>query len=115
MAMHVSFEQIAEFLAEHQGIDPSRIAPGVRLEADLGITGDDGHELLVALMSRFHVEIDRTSTAQASLLHSEGSDPFALVSRVLGRGKERVIPITVGDLHLAALRGHWEDPPWPAI
>jgi hypothetical protein len=113
--MNVSFDQIAEFVAAFQGIDRSRISAGARLEADLGITGDDGHELLVEFGSRFQVAVDRSSTPSTFLFHSEGFDPFGLVTRMMSRGRATVIPVTVGDLHLAALRGRWEDPPWPAI
>lgn len=46
-------EAVAHWLADALAIDPERIRPETRLEADLGVTGDDGVELLAAFEARF--------------------------------------------------------------
>lgn len=99
----ISFEQVVDVIVEVSGIPREKITPASRLEVDLGVTGDDGVELLEALADKFGTDFDRPDHKRTYLFHSEGWP----------RGKERVIPITAGDLHLAVTRGQWEDPPWP--
>jgi len=111
-----SFDELAEVIAEVTGVDRSRITPSARLEQDLGVTGDDGVELLQALAKKFGTDFDRPDHGGRYLFGAEGFDPISpILLRLLGRSSATVIPITVGDLHLAAVRGRWEDPPWPAI
>lgn len=103
-----SFDEIAQLIAEVTGVDRRRITPSARLEKDLGVTGDDGVQLLQALANKFDTDFDRPDHGGRYLFGPEGCVPLGLRSA-------RVIPITVGDLHLAAVRGRWEDPPWPAV
>lgn len=113
---HVSFDEVADVVAEFSGTDRSRISPSTRVESDLGITGDDGDELLQAIATRFRTDFNRPDHAGRFLFGSEGmSFPVRNIRQLLGHPKSTVIPITVGDLHLAVERGKWEDPPWPAI
>jgi acyl carrier protein len=113
---NVSFDEVADLVADFSGAARSRITPSSRVESDLGITGDDGVELLQALAARFGTNFNRPDHSGRYLFGSEG---HALLTNgvryLLGRPKSKVIPITVGDLHLAVVRGQWEDPPWPAI
>ncbi len=101
--MGASFQDVAEFVANFCGADSSSIHPGTRLEADLGITGDDGVDLLAAFAERFRVDFGRPDSKEQYLFHSEGWPlPF--------QKKVQVLVVTVGDLHLAAARHRWEDP-----
>ena len=56
----LSFEEFAGFIREcgHLGRE-ERITPDTRFERDLGITGDDGNELLQAAEKRFGVTFTR--------------------------------------------------------
>ena len=113
---NVSFDEVADLVADVSGADRSRIKPSSRLESDLGITGDDGVDLLQALAVRFGTDFDRPDHGGQYLFGSEGHAFLRNgIRHLLGRPKSKVIPITVGDLHLAVVRGQWEDPPWPAI
>ena len=113
---HVSFDEVADLVAEFVGADRSRISTSTRVESDLGITGDDGEELLQAIATRFGTDFNRADHGGRFLFGSEGmSLPLLSIRQLLGHPKPTVIPITVGDLHLAVVRGQWEDPPWPAI
>ena len=102
-----TFEDVAQLIADTTGVHPSQITPIARLEKDLGITGDDGLELLEVLAERFGTDFDRPNHGRRYLFHPEGFDIFA----ILGLSSYTVIPITVSDIHLAVVRGHWEDPP----
>jgi hypothetical protein len=80
-----SFEEFAKFIREWAGI-PTRkqIAPGTLLEDDLGITGDDGCELLEETEKRFGVCLSSPEHGYRQtfglgpnefLFHSEGFGP----------------------------------------
>ena len=101
--MEPSFQEVAEFVAKFSGTTSSRIQPATRLEADLGITGDDGVELLEAFTAHFQVDFARPYSTNTFLFHGEGwSLPFPR--------RRQVLVVTVGDLHVAAARHAWEDP-----
>lgn len=55
----VSLEDLMEFIRLHQSIPRDvAITSDSCLERDLGITGDDGAELLVAIEKRFQVSFE---------------------------------------------------------
>jgi acyl carrier protein len=101
----VSFDEFAEFVREWGAI-PRKIAisPETRFEDDLGITGDDGCELLTASEAQFNIRLSseehgyrdtfRLGTNEF-LFHSEGFGPSLLdVSRTIRA-------FTVGELYNA--------------
>ena len=72
--------------------------------------------LLQAFAARFGTDFNRPDHGGRCLFGSEGHAFLTNgIRHLLGRPKSKVIPITVGDLHLAVVRGQWEDPPWTAI
>jgi hypothetical protein len=55
---NLSFDQFAEFVRECNSISlKSKIAPESEFEADLGIPGDDGGDLLKATEQRFNISL----------------------------------------------------------
>jgi acyl carrier protein len=53
-----SFNEFAEFIRERHGLSRKKqIAPETKFEDDLGITGDDGCDLLAATEKRFRVSL----------------------------------------------------------
>ncbi|OJW79856.1 MAG: hypothetical protein BGO69_13535 [Bacteroidetes bacterium 46-16] len=56
MGNHI-LTSIKEFVAAHQWVDISEITDHTRIEEDLGITGDDASELLVAFGKKFNVDV----------------------------------------------------------
>ena len=111
----ISFTEFAAFVAQVAGVEPRQITPASEMERDLGVTGDDGIDLLVAIAQQYGTDFDRPHHGGRYLFHSEGIDLVGpVVRRLIGRSSSKVIPLTAGDLHLAVLRGRWEDPPWPA-
>ena len=108
-----SFDQFVAFLREAQGIRTRiSITPATRLEKDLGITGDDGTDLLVETEKQFGVKLWSEEHGYRQtfhlgpdeyLFHSEGFDIFWLIRRLLGR-PDPVRELTVGELHEAVCR-----------
>jgi len=79
------------------------------------VTGGDGVDLILAINQEYGVDFERPEQAGRYLFHSEGVGLVgSVVRRLFGGSSVTVVPLTAGDLHLAVLRGRWEDPPWPA-
>ena len=83
------------------------------LEADLGITGDDGSELLEAIQNHFVMSfVGSDGTIRDAfdlgekqyLFHSEGVGPFALIASLFGKDVENVKPLSIDQLHQATCR-----------
>ena len=105
-----TFEQLADFIREWSQLpEYKHIAPETLFERDLGITGDDGTDLLEAIEKRFNVELAseknglrKTFNLQPNeyLFHSEGWGPT--IPDLLSFFKRTPTPIvrsfTVGEL-----------------
>ncbi|HEX6886087.1 MAG TPA: hypothetical protein VF530_22125 [Planctomycetota bacterium] len=102
-----SLEEFVAFIRENQGISLKKaIAESSLLESDLGITGDDGVELLQAIQERYSISFigsDGTVREAFGLAEDQflfGSEGFNLFSRV------NVKPITVGELFGVTCRAY---------
>ena|SRR3569833_1156039 len=114
MTTAISMDELIAFIREHQGISPKQeITESSLLENNLGITGDDGCELIQAIERQFGILFSRSGGSLGEafdlsegecLFHSEGTNLFWLTHRLFGRDQENVKAITVGDLHLAVCR-----------
>ncbi|MGD0730319.1 MAG: DUF1493 family protein [Terracidiphilus sp.] len=101
-----SFEEIAEFVREWSQIpQDERIAPDTLLERDLGITGDDGSELLEAVEKRFEVAFSKKTFGLGPnefLFNGEGIAPFQdLVLMLRRKPLPEVRSFTAGELYEA--------------
>jgi hypothetical protein len=83
------------------------------LEKNLGITGDDGCALLLAVEEKFGISLTGADGSIHKgfdleegqyLFHSEGFNPCWLIARLFGRDPENVKAITVGDLYHAVCK-----------
>jgi acyl carrier protein len=82
----LTFDEFANFIREYWHVsDRKEISPETQFERDLGLTGDDGNDLLEATEKRFGVtlaseEIGVRETFNLGpneyLFHAEGWDPF---------------------------------------
>lgn len=107
-----TFDQFAGFIREWAGLArTTSINPASLFEEDLGITGDDGRELLTATEARFGVSLSSDEDGYRRrfdlgpnefLFHSEGSG-FDLQA-LLGADPTTVRAFTVGDLYRAVQR-----------
>lgn len=117
----LTFDQFADFIREFWCL-PSRkqVTPETQFERDLGLTGDDGDELLLATVKRFEIRLGSDETGiretfnlgrNEYLFHSEGLDlfPFRFTS-LFGPEEHTVRKLTVGALFEvvrdARKRGH---------
>ena len=104
-----SFEELASLIRKHQGFRPDkRILPEFQFERDLGVTGDDGVEILEEVQNRYGIEFSRKSLDLEDneyLFHPEGFAPFPFVFQSLfGRATPTVRLFTVGELYSALKR-----------
>jgi hypothetical protein len=105
-----SFDQFSAFVREFSQIPrKTAITTSTRFEKDLGITGDDGTDLLEATEKRFGVELGSEAHGKRPsfnlgvdeyLFHGEGFDLFGFVRRLRGNGRT-VREFTVGELYNA--------------
>jgi hypothetical protein len=112
-----SLLDVANFVHAWTGMNNEFIVRSeTRLEADLGVTGEDGEELLQAVAKEFGVELAnpddgyRTTfslSANEYLFASEGFDLLgigSLIGRIRGTPHHVVRDLTVGQLHTAIVR-----------
>ena len=101
------FDEFANFIRNYwQVSDRKRISPETQFERDLGLTGDDGKDLLQATEKRFGVTLCSKETGLREtfhlgpneyLFHSEGIFPFTFTS-LFNVVKPTVRKFTVGEL-----------------
>ena len=106
---NLSFDQFAEFVREWLRLSRKRkIAPESEFEADLGITGDDGIDLLNATERRFDIRLCSEEHGFREtfnlgpndvLFHSEGFGPD--LPTLFGRPSPMIRAFTVGELYRA--------------
>lgn len=103
----LAFDEFTNFIRDHwQVSDRKRISPETQFERDLGLTGDDGKDLLEATEKRFGVTLCSGETGLRKtfnlgpneyLFHSEGILPFTFTS-LFNPVKTTVRKFTVGEL-----------------
>jgi hypothetical protein len=114
MNLILTFENLVAVIRECTGI-PKKvpIAENSRLEEDLGITGDDGDDLLLEIQKRFSLSfVGEDGTIREIfglehnqyLFHGEGSYPFEWLISLFSKHTENVKTITVGQLYEAAVK-----------
>lgn len=83
---------IIRMIADKTGISPDQISIDSRLYQDLGMTGDDAGEFLADFAEAFQVDLGGFRFSD----HFTGEPPDFWV--LIGRGPDRLIPVTVRDL-----------------
>ena len=109
MKADLNFECFSKFIREFIGVrEKVPITPLTKFENDLGVTGDDGCDLLSAVEKEYEVKLSseehgyRTTFKLGDdeyLFHSEGFDLFGVFGK-----KNRVVEFTVGQLYEAVIR-----------
>ena len=115
-----TFDQFAGFIREFWQVPPRKaITPDTQFERDLGLTGDDGDELLLATQRRFGIQLGSEETGiretfnlgpNEYLFHSEGWELFpSRLTTLFGGGDEYTVrKFTVGELFQAVLDARGE-------
>jgi hypothetical protein len=112
-----TFHEVEAFVRDFARLGRKEvITPDTRLEADLGITGDDGGELLQKAAAHFGVQLADPVHGYRStfglgehefLFHDEGLDLLGigvLIRRLRKQPEPRIRELTMGELHNAILR-----------
>jgi len=105
-----TFDDFARFMSEYWAVR-TKITPETQFERDLGLTGDDGNDLLAATEKRFGVALCSEETGVREtfnlgpneyLFHSEGFElfPFKMMSLFATTGPS-VREFTVRELYEA--------------
>ena len=112
MTKELTIENLVALIRTTQGLSKKKVINETTLlENDLGITGDDGRELLEEIENQFNLSFAGKDGSLKDvfdlendqyLFHSEGVDLFGIFSFLLGKKPENVKPISVGELFNAA-------------
>jgi len=105
----LTFDEFAKFIREYWHVsDRKKVSSETQFERDLGLTGDDGDDLLKATEKRFEVTLSSEETGVREtfnlgpneyLFHSEGLDLFPFRFTSLFEAVEPIIrEFTVGEL-----------------
>jgi hypothetical protein len=99
-----SFEHLCEIIRDQCPLHPEeRIVPDTQFERDLGITGDDGDEVLSRVAEYYGIKFTAKSFdlgPNEFLFHSEGFDLFNVPLRmILGKPEPEIRSFTVGELY----------------
>jgi acyl carrier protein len=104
----ISLDELIALIREHQGISGKKeITESSLLEKDLGISGDDGGELIEAIEKKFNLSFAGADGSLSKAFGlSEGQYLFHGEVNLLGVfvRPENVKEITVGELYLAACK-----------
>lgn len=102
---NLSFENFTDFINDNFNLTDLAITRETLIEKDLGITGDDGDELLIAIQDEYGINFcDETGSLQKTfnlkeneyLFHSEGTMRWILGAFF---PEENIKPLTVGELY----------------
>jgi acyl carrier protein len=105
-----TFIEFADFLRNHIVVSTKQaISPSTQFESDLGVTGDDGIELLEAVERHFDINFPTGEdfrklfnlAPNEFLFHGEGFDGFNLLSWLFSKQNHSytVRKFTVGELY----------------
>jgi acyl carrier protein len=108
----LNFDEFAEFLRAWGAVSKKRpTTPETQFDRDLGITGDDGSDLLVATEKRFGISLSSEEegyrktfnlAANEYLFHPEGFGTVYAVISIFNTPTVRAF--TVGELFAAVVR-----------
>lgn len=113
MTKELTLENLISLIKKFHGIsDKKLINENTLIEDELGITGDDGCELLEEIETQFKLSFTGKDGSFRALFeleenqylfHSEGFNPMGIFPCIFGRKTENVKPISVGELYSGAL------------
>jgi hypothetical protein len=119
MAASLTFDEFARFIREYRAVPAHKeIALETQFERDLGLTGDDGDDLLLATEKQFGVALasDETGVRKTFnlepneyLFHSEGLELFPIeMTMLFGATAHSVREFMVGELYEAVRKAKAE-------
>ena len=109
------YARVKALVVEQTGATEKKINPDTLLEEDLGITGDDGYELLEAFCEEFEIQ-NMCEIEPCEYFAPEGCNPFeiyvVLYHLIFDREKfdNSCTPLTLRDLVKSAEAKRWIPP-----
>ena len=98
-----SFEQLADLIRRECGFrNEKHIAPDTQFERDLGITGDDGGDLIEAVEEQYHIEFSRESFGLEVNEYLFSAEGFPFIQTIFGNQIAR--SFSAGELYAAVLK-----------
>jgi hypothetical protein len=98
--------RVIDFVAKVAGVPPSRLQPAMKLEDDLGITGDDAQELIEDYAAYFQMDMSAFEFHR----HFEGESLFAgFLTKFRSGESMQHVPVTIDFLVRAAQERRWPE------
>lgn len=102
------FKRLKSFIIDQAGVEDDEVIPEAKLEDDLGVTGDDAVDLLLAYSKTFNVDV--TKFMAADYFDAEG-DPIlpAILRMLIGKKKRKNKVLTVAHLEKGIMSGKLDE------
>lgn len=106
--MNEQFSKLKDFVIKQSCVDDEEITSETKLEDDLGVSGDDAVEFIIAFGKEFNVDVSHFMAAD--YFEPEGDVILPSVLRFLtGRKKPPKKTLTVGHLENAVVAGKLDE------
>lgn len=102
------FNKLKSFIIEETGVEENEVTRETRIENDLGITGDDAIDFLLAYGKAFHVDVSKFMAAD--YFDGEGYEILPTIFRMFtGKKKKQNKILTVAHLEKGILAGRLDE------
>jgi acyl carrier protein len=100
------FDKLKDFIIKEAAVEAEEVTKGASIENDLGVTGDDAVDFLIAYGKTFNVDV--TKFMAADYFEGEG-DPIlpAIIRMFTGKKKNKIL--TVGHLEKGIIAGRLDE------
>jgi acyl carrier protein len=100
------FDKLKAFIIKEAGVKENEVIPEAKLEADLGVYGDDAIDLLLAYSKVFNVDVSQFKAAD--YVGPEGDIVLMAIESLFGKEKDRK-DITINDLQKGIIAGRLDE------
>jgi acyl carrier protein len=102
------FETLKAFIIKETYEENIEITPNTIIETELGVTGDDAVNFIIAFGKKFNVDV--SNFMAADYFEGEGFDLIgSLIRAITGKKKPKKKVLTVGDLDRAVKAGKLDE------
>jgi acyl carrier protein len=102
------FNKLKAFVIKEAAVEDDEVTRDAQIENDLGVTGDDAVDLLIAYSKAFNVDV--TKFMAADYFNGEGDIILpALISAITGKKENKNKILTVGHLEKGIIAGRLDE------
>ena len=102
------FEKLRSFIVKETFVEDVEITANTIIETELGVTGDDSVDFIIAFGKKFNVDV--SNFMAADYFEDEGIDIIGPIIRAItGKKKTKKKILTIGDLERAVKAGKLDD------